>query len=167
MINQKTLETSNLQSDTSFYHKPQISKNTLAIQKKRLTTTSSFKNKRSAFNEFAKYKCAWRIVSVTISHSLNKDQINQWVPVAWATKPHLIRGKAGNQVCFISLKHSLNPAKKPSPNSTPTALWNISLQIHNSPIPPWMLSKMKEVACTGALSAVLSLSFSLCSFSLE
>lgn len=37
MINQKTLETSNLQSDTSFYHKPQISKNTLAIQKKLLT----------------------------------------------------------------------------------------------------------------------------------
>ena len=28
---------SNLQSDTSFYHKPQISKNTLAIQKKLLT----------------------------------------------------------------------------------------------------------------------------------
>lgn len=30
-------QTSNLQSDTSFYHKPQISKNTLAIQKKLLT----------------------------------------------------------------------------------------------------------------------------------
>lgn len=50
------------------------------------------------------------------------------------------------------------PVKKPSPSSTPTPLWNISLQIHNSPIPLWMLSKMK--ACTGALSALLSLSLS-------
>lgn len=91
---------------------------------------------------------------------LNKDQINQCVPVALAMKHHLIRGKAGNQVCFISLKHGLNTAKKPSPSSTPTALWNISLHVHNSPIPLWTLSKMKEIACTGALSAPLALSFS-------
>lgn len=121
---------------------------------------SSFEDKRCAFDGFARYKCAWRTLSVTISQSLNKDQVNQRVPVASATEPRLIRGEAGNQVCFISLKHSLNPAKKPSPSSTPAALWNISLQIHNSPIPPWMLSKMKEVACTGALSALLSLSLS-------
>lgn len=105
-------------------------------------------------------KCTWRILPATISRSLNKDQINQCVPVALATKPLLIRGKAGNQVCFISLKRGLSTAKKPSPSSTPTALWNISLHIHNSPIPPWMLSKMKEIACTGALSALLARSFS-------
>lgn len=127
---------------------------------KRLTKTSSFQNKRSAFDGFARYKGAWRILSVTISQSLNQDQINQCVPVASATKPRLIRGEAGNQVCFISLKHSLNPAKKPSPSPTPTPLWNISLQIHNSPIPLWMLSKMKAVVCTGALSALLSLPLS-------
>lgn len=36
-MEQKNTQTSNLQSDASFYHKPQISKNTLAIQKKLLT----------------------------------------------------------------------------------------------------------------------------------
>lgn len=77
--------------------------------------------------------------------------------MASATKARLIRGNAGNQVCFISLKHGLSPAKKPGPSSTPAALWNIPLHIHNSPNPPVDVVKDERGS---ALSALLALSFS-------
>lgn len=80
---------------------------------------------------------------------LNKEPTDQQ-----CTTLCIIRGKTSGVSHFTSWTQPRSPAQllQQHPHQ------HILLQIHNSPIPPWMLSEMKEAACTGALSAPLALS---------
>lgn len=80
-----------------------------------------------------------------------REQANERGPGPWAAPPALIRGQAAAGGFLLPARQKARPGATPTP---PLKWFTPASTI--APIPPWMLSEMKALACTGALSAPLA-----------